>query len=158
MDSGQRKIRNLVVALCIVSCALSVASCSIPNLESPQCTDATLAVKQFYSFHFGNDMAPSPENLKAREKYLTTDLYKSLSAGSDGKTDYFTKSDAYPKTFKMATCNSGDPQHATVEVQTYWQEERGSTKNTTQREVTVATVKTNDGRWLIDNVAEGPKK
>jgi hypothetical protein len=58
----------------------------------------------------------------------------------------------------MATCNSGDPQHANVEVQTYWQEERGSTKSTTQREVTVATVKTNDGRWLIDNVSEGPKK
>jgi hypothetical protein len=158
MDNGQRTIRHLVLALCIVVCALGIVGCSVPTLESPQCTDATLAVKQFYSFHFGNDMAPSAENLKAREKFLTSDLYRSLAASANGRTDYFTKSDEYPKTFKMATCNSGDPQHANVEVQTYWQEERGSTKSTTQREVTVATVKTNDGRWLIDNVSEGPKK
>ena len=141
-------------ALWILTCALCFAGCSVPNLESPQCTDARLAVRQFYSFHFGNDMSPSAENLKAREKYLTPDLIKTLGADQAGRVDYFTKADAYPKTFKVATCDSTDPQHAKLQVQVYWQEERGSLKDTTQREVGVDTLKTNDGRWLIDKVSE----
>ena len=47
------------------------AGCSLPNLEKPQCTAARDAVKRFYSLHFGNDMRPSAENLKASEPYLT---------------------------------------------------------------------------------------
>ena len=138
--------------------ALGLAGCSVPTLESPQCTDARLAVKQFYSYHFGNDMTPSAEHLKERQKYLTSDLYKSLSASGDARTDYFTKSDEYPKTFKIADCESGDASHATLKVQTYWQAERGAIKDTTQRAVNVAAIKTQDGRWLINSVEDATQR
>ncbi|HEV7698932.1 MAG TPA: hypothetical protein VGO43_01750 [Pyrinomonadaceae bacterium] len=128
----------------------------MPSLEPQQCSEARLAAKQFYSFHFGNDMTPSAENLKARERFLTSELYGSL-ANPNGKTDYFTKADEYPKTFKMGTCESAGPDRATLQVQVYWQEERGSRKETTQREVLVDVVKKND-RWLINNVAEARTK
>ena len=39
------------------------------------------------------------------------------------------------------------------ECPVYWQEERGSLKDTTQKEVSVDAVKKDD-RWLVDNVSE----
>ena len=120
--------------------------CSIPSLEKPECTQARDAVKQFYSFHFGNDMHPTAENLKARERYLTSDLYKALSA-SAGSKDYFTASDEFPKTFKLGKCELPQSDKANVQVQIYW---RDDTK-TVQKEVNVETVNQN-GSWLINKV------
>ena len=152
MHNSQFTIRNILLGLCIVHCALCIAACSIPVLEAPQCTDASLAVKQLYSYHFGNDMTPSAENLKARQKYLTGDLYESLAAKQSGKMDYFTKSDEYPKTFKIGKCDLKDPDHVDLQVQLYWVQERGSKIDTTQREVQVDAVKQGD-HWLIDSVS-----
>ena len=131
-----------------------LTACRVPTLESQQCRDASLAVKEFYSFHFGNDMAPTAENLNARHRFLTDQLYGSVSAASDGKTDYFTKSAEYPKTFKIGKCEAPDAEHANVQVQEYWLQEHGSTKDTIQRSLEVSTVKTGDN-WLINSVAEG---
>ena len=54
-------------------------ACSVPNLESQQCSEARDVVKKFYSFHFANDMTPSPESLKASEQFLTDVLYHELA-------------------------------------------------------------------------------
>ena len=51
-------------------------SCSLPNLEKPECIESREIVKQFYSFHFGNDMKPNFENLKQRDKFLSPDYLK----------------------------------------------------------------------------------
>jgi hypothetical protein len=157
MYIAQCTIRKFLFSLCVLHCALCIAGCSLPSLEASQCAEARLAAKQFYSFHFGNDMTPGGENLKARERFLTSELYNSLSGSTDGKIDYFTKSESYPRTFKIGKCESTDAEHATLQVQVYWQEERGSLKETTQRELSVDTVKTGD-RWLIDNVADARAK
>src|SRR5438552_3012425 len=122
MHNAQCPIRKAAFSLWILHCALCIAGCKIPSLESPQCNEASLAVRQFYSFHLGNDMTPSPDNLKARQRFLTTDLYNSLAGSQSGTRDYFTNSDDYPKTFKIGTCNAPDADHANVQVQIYWQE------------------------------------
>ena len=157
MDNSQCTIRKIVLGLCIVHCALCITSCSLPTLESQQCNDASLAVKQFYSFHFGNDMTPTVDNLKASERFLTPQLFSSLATASGDKTDYFTRSDVYPKTFKIGRCESPDAEHANVQVQVYWLQEHGSTKDTTQRSLQVSTVKTGND-WLINDVAESGTK
>ena len=132
---------------CLPLTACCLLACSIPSLEKPECTQARDAVKQFYSFHFGNDMHPIAENLKARERYLTSELYKTLSESARSK-DYFTASDDFPKTFKIGKCELPQPNKANVQVQIYW---RDDTK-TVQKEVNVEAVNRKDG-WLINKVS-----
>ena len=133
--------------LILFSITFAVASCSLPSLEKPECTEARDAVKQLYSFHFGNDMHPTQENLKARERFLTADLYKSL-VGSAASEDYFTKSEAPPKTFKIAKCEAPQSDKVRIQVQLYWRDD----SKTTQKEVNVDAVKTGDA-WLINKIS-----
>jgi hypothetical protein len=126
---------------------LFVSSCSIPNLEEPACTDARTEVRQFYSFHFGNDMKPSAENLKLREKFLTPDLVKTLSASTETSVDYFTVTADYPKSFRIGECKTVSPAETEFQVVLLWRDDTRSE----QKEVAVKAVKKDD-KWLIDKV------
>ena len=143
-------IRSLFSFFSVSSVAiiLFTSSCSIPNLEKPECTQARDGVKQFYSFHFGNDMHPSAENLKLRERFLTPNLFKTLSASNEDRTDYFTASDEAPKTFKIGKCEAPQPDKANVQVQIYWRDDA----KTVQKEVHVEAIKTGDV-WLINRIS-----
>ena len=142
-----KKIYGFLVAI-IFAAILGVSSCSVPNLEDPACTEARLEVKQFYSYHFGNDMKPTPENLKAREKFLTVDLVKTLSASTETATDYFTATTDYPKAFRIGTCKVVSPTQTDFQVVLFW---RDDTRNE-QKEVMVEAVK-DSGKWLINKVS-----
>src|ERR1043166_1296736 len=153
MHTAKCPMHNLLLAFCIVHCALCIAGCSVPNLEDPQCSEARDSVKRFYSFHFGNDMSPSPENLKARQRFLTDDLYHALRESTFGKTDYFTKSDDYPRTFKIGKCtHTPDASNLTMQVQLYWRDDQ----STVQKEVEVDVLNrgnvVSDDMWLINKV------
>lgn len=124
-----------------------VSSCSIPNLEEPACTDARTEVRQFYSFHFGNDMKPSAENLKLREKFLTSELINTLSASGETLVDYFTATADYPKTFRIGECKAISPAETEFQVVLLWRDD----KRTEQKEVRVDAVKKDD-KWLINKV------
>jgi len=153
---------NTLFRLCwalrgIILISICAAGCSMPSLESQPCNEASLAAKQFYSFHFGNDMSPSQENYQARQRFMTPELFSSLAATAKTTHDYFTNSETPPKTFKIGACSAPDPDHASVQVQIYWLEEHGSTKDTTQRSLDVEMVK-QGGNWLINNVNERPAR
>lgn len=148
MPNVKTTIYESVVLVGIVYLASGISGCSIPNLESPQCAAASDGVKQFYSYHFGNDMRPSSENLKGRERFLTPDLYRELSAGSASNVDYFTGSDTPPKTFKVAQCTAEGNDKADIHVQIYWRED----PKVTQKEVHVEAVKSGDS-WLVNKVS-----
>lgn len=141
-------MHNWLFLLCISHFALCIGACSIPSLEKPQCTAARDTVKRFYSFHFGNDMHPSPENIKAREQFLTSDLVKALSASSETSKDYFTATENYPKAFRVGSCISDSDDKATLQVLLLWRDETKSE----QKEVHVETVKMG-GAWLINKVS-----
>jgi len=140
----------ILLLICTVS-AVFAASCGIPNLDDPECAQARDNVRQFYSFHFGNDMKPTAENLKLRESYLTPALYNVVSSRleQDAATghDYFTDSTDYPRTFKIGVCTVESPEKVDFQIQIYWRDERG----TVQKDLHVDAVKTPD-RWLIDKV------
>lgn len=127
--------------------AFSIPSCSIPNLEEPACTDARTEVRQFYSFHFGNDMKPSAENLKLREKFLTSELINTLSASGETSVDYFTATADYPKTFRIGECKAISPAETEFQVVLLWRDD----KRSEQKEVRVDAVKKDD-KWLINKV------
>lgn len=127
---------------------VAISGCSIPNLEKPQCTEARNAVKRFYSLHVGGDMKPSPENLKALEPFLTSDLFKTLSASTETAKDYFTATEEYPRAFRVGECESGNEDAATLQVLLLWRDDTASK----QKEIRIETVRTGD-KWLINRVS-----
>lgn len=121
-------------------------SCSIPNLEKAECTQSRDAVKEFYSYHFGNEMKFTEANLKPREKFLSPELTKLLQKFVT-ESDPFTLTDDLPKAFRVSGCSVTDANKADVGVLLFWRDET----RTEQREIHVETVKQND-KWLINNI------
>lgn len=133
--------------------ALFAASCSVPNLEESECVESRDVVKQLYSFHFANDMKPTLENFRARERFLTSKLDMVLQKSTIQEFDPFTftgdypnKGD-YPKAFRVGECKVLSPGKTQVQVLLFW---RDDTRNE-QKEVIVDVVM-QDGKWLIDEV------
>jgi len=142
------------VSLCgRLSCLLLIAnclllSCSVPNLEDPDCREARDLVRKFYSFHFGNDMHQSAENLRLREKYLTARLKDNLLAAPASEVDYFTATGDLPKAFRVGGCKVNTPgQSVNFDVLLFWKDDT----RTEQKHISVA-VKKEDDKWLVDSV------
>ncbi|MDQ3181722.1 MAG: YbjP/YqhG family protein [Acidobacteriota bacterium] len=135
--------------LFLTFCLLVFAfACSIPNLETPECTEARNTVKEFYSFHFGNDMKFTKDNLKQRERYLSNELKQKLENQPDGATDYFTATDDYPKAFRIGNCEMVEPnKKINMQVLLFWKTDTRSE----QREIYVEIIKENDN-WLVNKV------
>src|SRR5688572_30569505 len=129
--------------------AFSTASCglSIPNLEQPECTEARNEVREFYSYHFGNDMKPLAENLQKREKFLSAELKQQLEQQLESTKDYFTQADDYPKAFRVGACEVVSPEKTIFEVLLFWKDNTRSE----QREIKVEMIKQNNN-WLINQV------
>ncbi len=122
-------------------------ACSMPNLESPECTDSRLAVKQFYSFHFANEMKFSADNLKQREKFLTPEFAQSLK-NSPGENDVFTtNSTDFPKAFRIGECKLIEPTKTNLEIVLFWKDDN----RTEQKNIHVETVKQAD-KWLLNKI------
>lgn len=130
---------------CLLSSVFS--ACSVPNLEQPECTDSRLTVKEFYSYHFGNEMKFSQENLKQREKFLTPDLVKSLQSLQTENDIFTTNSTDFPKAFRVGGCKVIEPTKTNFEVLLFWKD---STRSE-QKVINVEVIKQND-KWLINKV------
>jgi hypothetical protein len=124
-------------------------ACSIPNLESNECIEARTRVKEFYSFHFGNEMKPSAENLKRREKFLSKQLMQTLPASNETAKDYFTATEDYPKAFRVGECKTIAPDRTVFGILLFWKDDVRSD----QRKIEVEAVK-ESGNWLIDKVSD----
>lgn len=120
---------------------------SVPNLEVPECAEARGVVKEFYSFHFGNEMRFSQENLQKREKFLTPELTKSLQ-NSPPDADVFTmKNTDFPKAFRVGKCEVIEPAKTNIEVLLFWKTDT----RTEQREINVEVVREGD-KWLVNKI------
>lgn len=144
--------RLCVLAGLLIS-AFGSLGCSIPNLESTQCSEARDAVKRFYSFHFANDMAHTSDNLIQRKPYLTDRLFNSLLAADSIPGDHFTATANYPKAFRVGECKVVSPEKTVFQVLLLWKDDIRSE----QKEVSVDMVKQGD-KWLVDGVLPVIKK
>lgn len=136
-------LRQLFLLLLLIG-----AGCSIPNLETGACTESLNVVREFYSFHFGNDMKFSADELKRRERFLTPEFARSVSASPEG-TDPFTTGDAdLPKAFRVGECKELLPDRTELQVLLFWRDDT----RTEQREIKVEAAKKNGG-WLIDRIS-----
>ncbi len=138
---------KLVLLFTFCFSLFTLSACSIPNLDKPECTAAQQTVKEFYSFHFANEMKFSQANLKRREKFLTVELKRQLALQPDGASDYFTATEDYPKAFRIGSCEVANENKTIFQVVLFW---RDDTRNE-QREVKVEAVKENE-KWLINKV------
>ncbi len=119
----------------------------MPNLEQPECTDSRLTVKEFYSYHFGNEMKFSEENLKKREKFLTPELFKSLQSVAGDNDVFTTNNNDFPKAFRVGACKVVEPTKTNIEVLLFWKDD----KRSEQKAIHVEVIKQND-KWLISKI------
>jgi hypothetical protein len=148
--SGERLAvsRRIFLTFCLLLTAYCSLNCgSVPNLEPAECNESRSVVKEFYSYHFGNDMKFLPENLQKREKFLTPEYFKSLqNLQTDG--DVFTTGSAdFPKAFRVGKCEVVEPGKTSIEVLLFWRDNQRSEQKAIRAEV----VKQND-RWLINKI------
>lgn len=122
-------------------------SCSVPNLEKPECIASRATVKQFYSNHFGGDFKPNAANLEKSKNYLTANLLEELKNKNENQQDYFTQTADYPKAFRVGGCEVISNDKTIFEILIFWKDE----VRTEQREIKVETVNEN-GKWLIAKV------
>jgi hypothetical protein len=144
-------MHNLLIASCILHFAFCIG-CSIPNLEPQSCIDSRTPIREFYSFHFGNDMNFSHENLEKREPFLTPEFVSRLTQLPDGADPFTTGDTDYPKAFRVGECKEITPDKTEFQVLVFWKDDVRSE----QREARVITVNRDD-RWLIDSVAAARK-
>jgi len=145
-----RNHRSVDFAAFFVAAVFAVAfsgSCSVPNLEAPECTESRGTVKEFYSIHFGNEMKYSPESLKSKEKFLTPELIASLAATPAGTDPFTTGSADLPKAFRVGGCTIADPSKTEVEIVLFWKDESRSE----ERKIHAEVVKRDD-KWLINKI------
>ena len=117
-------------------------------MESPECIGSRDIVKAFYSFHIGNDMKPSKKSLEKRARFLSENLFKTLSKKNDSVFDYFTQTNDYPIAFRVGACKTIDKTRTEFSVLIFW---RTNEKNT-QRDLKIETEKENSA-WRIDRVS-----
>lgn len=127
----------------------ATSACTVPSLESPACTESKNAVREFYSYHFGNEMKFSADGfLKQREKFLTPEFAKTIAASPEGTDPFTTASDDIPKAFRVGECRELSPERTESNVLLFWRTD----DRTEQREIKVEAVDRND-TWLVNKVS-----
>ncbi|HVE58117.1 MAG TPA: hypothetical protein VNB22_14895 [Pyrinomonadaceae bacterium] len=148
-SSKQLAVKRIFLTFCLLLTAYCSLNCgSVPNLEPPECTDSRLVVKEFYSYHFGNEMKFSAENLKKREKFLTPEFFKSLQSLQTENDVFTTNTTDSPKAFRVGGCKVVEPAAKTnLEVLLFWKDD----KRTEQKAINVEVVKQGD-KWLVNKI------
>lgn len=136
---------GLLMASLAIAAALGLLR--LPSLEEPACDAARDATRSFYSFHFGNGLAPSDEALSRRSAFLTASLLGRLKGRTGQPEDYFTATADYPKAFRVGGCTAIGAEKTVFEVALFWKDDERSM----QRSVRVTSV-LSEGRWLVDEV------
>lgn len=141
--------RRILQLLILVSAAVFVAACSIPTLESPACTESKNAVREFYSYHFGNEMKFSAQGLKQRAKFLTPEFAEAVGGSPENTDPFTTGTDDLPKAFRVGECKEISPEKTQISMLIFWRDET----RTEQREIKIEAIDKNDS-WLVNNISK----
>ncbi len=156
LDRGSKVFAIARIAMLFAGLSLGT-SCSIPSLEAPECDQARDFVREFYSFHFANNMEPTPENVKARDRFLTREYATSLLLDAETlpatKKDFFTLAEDYPKAFRAGACTVVDPgRKVRFEVLMFWKDDVRS-----EQRAVFTTMEKVDDSWRVDAVSPEDK-
>ncbi len=138
------RVANIALFLGLL---FSLLGCSTPNLESQKCSDARPSVREFYSFHFGNDMAFSNETLERRERFLSKPLYASLVDKPESVDPFTTGTVDVPRAFRVGDCKEIGQARLNFQILLFWRDETAAA----QKLINVELTEDND-RWLVDKI------
>ena len=116
-------------------------------LEPQECTESRNVVREFYSYHFGNDRKLNAESLAAQAKFLSPTLQQSLQGRETDSDVFTTNSRDMPKSFRTGKCTVVEPNRTSFQVLLLWKDDTRQE----QREINVEAVKS-DGKWLVDKI------
>lgn len=139
-----RLVRTLLGFSVIASLAVS---CSMPSLEPASCTDARPLIREFYSFHFANEMELTPDGLQRRARFISDRLKNEAAQQPEGKDPFTIGTGAFPRAFRVGSCQELSEGQVEFDVLLFWKEET----TTEQRPIKVELIKEN-GQWLVDRV------
>ncbi len=125
----------------------ATAACSIPTLEVAECIEARTAVREFYSFHFANDMSINPEGLEARDRFLTPGFVEKLKAEGVEGDPFTVGSGDPPRAFRPGRCQLLPDGRTAFDILVFWKDD----ESTKQQRIT-AVLKNFDNKWLIDEI------
>ena len=131
-----------------ITAAFAASSCSVPSFESPACTESKNAVREFYSYHFGNEPKFSAEGLKLRAKYLSPEFAAAVAESKEGTDPFTSGTDDIPKAFRVGECREISPERTESSVLLFWRTD----ERTEQREIRVEAIDNND-TWLVNKVS-----
>lgn len=140
-------IKFAIAFLCVSVSLWLQFSCGVPNLDPPECSASRTLIREFYSFHFGNEMKASPEGLEARKRFLTPQLYKSAASAAEGTDPFTTGTSDFPKAFRAGECRVISPERTEYDVLLFWKDD----SRTEQKTINVEAAKIDDA-WLIDKI------
>jgi hypothetical protein len=130
----------------LIICA-ALWGCSVPMLEPEVCTEARPFVREFYSFHFANEMEFSSEVLEERERFLSRRFFEQLKEGSPIGDPFTVGEGELPRAFRPGRCELRADGSVAFHILLFWKDD----ERTEQRQI-IALLKRSDDRWLIDNV------
>ena len=142
-------MKNAFLIFCILNFAFCIFACSVPNLEPESCIEARTPIREFYSFHFGNDMNFSQEDLKKREQFLTPEFVNKHRNVPDGADPFTTGDTDVPKAFRVGECREIAPDKTQFQVLLFWKDDA----RTEQRQIFVDAAKPG-GEWLVNGVSQ----
>src|SRR5690242_9567761 len=88
MHNAQCTIRSILLGSCILHGAFFIAGCSIPAIESADCTDARNVAKRYYSLAIGGDLEHQPDAMREFKKLLAPDFSVSGADATGGRDPY----------------------------------------------------------------------
>lgn len=147
VSCASRTIKTFALAAVFFASSFFSISCSVPNLEAPECAAARGVAKEFYSYHFGNEMKFSAETLKPRERFLTPELAETVRNSPVDSDPFTTRSTDIPKAFRIGGCKLAEPTRAEIEVILFWRDDSRSE----ERKIRLEAVRRND-KWLINKL------
>ena len=140
--------RTARLSLLLTASVLGAVGCSVPNLESPACTESKSAIREFYSIHFASEMTFSAEALKLRSRFLTPDFAAKLVSSKEGTDPFTTGTEDIPRAFRVGECREILPERTESNVLLFWRDDQ----RTEQRTIRVEATDKND-TWLVNNIS-----
>jgi hypothetical protein len=136
-----------IVKLAAPAALFLLAACGAPALSSEECIAARPSVREFYGYHFGNDMSFTPETLTARERFLSAGFRERLKQVPGPGDPFTTGTEDVPRAFRVGDCTSDPEGRTKFEILIFWRDE-----DRTEQRTIIAEAVNENGTWLIDRV------
>jgi len=151
MQNAKCTVRRVLLSFCILDCALCIISCSIPAIESADCSAAREVTKRYYSLAIGGDLADQPDSLR-QIKQLQAPGFSVGGTQISGGRDPYNFSLVTPSSSRVDECADLGNGKVTNDVTVIW---RHNDQNYLRKDK--VTLARSGDTWLIEHIDVGPQ-